>query len=199
MKLRREIGGTMVLVTHEQEDALVLGDRVGLMMQGKLLSAGSPIEMYERPLSLVVAALLGSPVMNVFRCDVTRTDEQSTARIKMDDGDEGLAVTLPSGEWEELVARRSVCLGIRAESVSWADESAVASTSAICWLPGNFEVTRNEYIGYETITTLSVGRMAIKARGSGRTRVVPGARCRVGFRIDEAVWFDRNSGAALRT
>src|SRR6266699_5776587 len=63
-KLQRRLGTTMVYVTHDQVEALTLGDRVAVMRTGVLQQAASPKELYERPVNLFVAGFIGSPAMN---------------------------------------------------------------------------------------------------------------------------------------
>jgi len=63
-RLQRRLGTTMVYVTHDQVEALTLGDRVAVMRSGVLQQAASPKELYERPVNLFVAGFIGSPAMN---------------------------------------------------------------------------------------------------------------------------------------
>src|SRR6201993_2213949 len=63
-RIQRRLGTTMVYVTHDQTEAMTLGDRVAVMRSGLLQQAGSPKELYERPLNLFVAGFIGSPSMN---------------------------------------------------------------------------------------------------------------------------------------
>src|SRR5438046_4970714 len=63
-RLQRRLGTTMVYVTHDQVEALTLGDRVAVMRTGVLQQAASPKELYDRPVNLFVAGFIGSPAMN---------------------------------------------------------------------------------------------------------------------------------------
>src|ERR1035441_9653077 len=63
-RIQRRLGTTMVYVTHDQTEAMTLGDRVAVMRNGKLQQVGSPQELYERPDNLFVAGFIGSPAMN---------------------------------------------------------------------------------------------------------------------------------------
>ena len=63
-RIQRRLGTTMVYVTHDQTEAMTLGDRVAVMRSGKLQQVGSPQELYERPTNLFVAGFIGSPSMN---------------------------------------------------------------------------------------------------------------------------------------
>ena len=63
-RLQKRLGTTMVYVTHDQTEAMTLGDRLAVMRTGLLQQAGSPQELYDRPLNLFVAGFIGSPAMN---------------------------------------------------------------------------------------------------------------------------------------
>ncbi len=66
-RLHREIRGTVLYVTHDQVEAMTLGDRVVVMRDGRMLQAGTPSEIYSRPADRFVAGFIGSPEMNFFR------------------------------------------------------------------------------------------------------------------------------------
>ena len=70
--LHRRLGATMVHVTHDQEEAMTLGARVAVMREGRLEQVGTPLEIFQRPANVFVATFLGSPAMNVWRCNCTR-------------------------------------------------------------------------------------------------------------------------------
>jgi ABC-type sugar transport system ATPase subunit len=190
----RGLGGTWILVTHDQGDALALGDRVAIMNRGRLELAGRPEDAYKRPASVSIARSLGNPPMNVISCSALRQDDD-TVRLKLDDSVLQTSFTLPRGPWEELVTRRRVYLGLRPESVIWIKESEVLESGAVCWLSEPFPVFHIEYQGHETITSLSINWSGIVARRAGRVEVNVGELCRVGFRPEDAVWFDRDTGA----
>jgi ABC-type sugar transport system ATPase subunit len=64
-KLHRELGTTMIYVTHDQGEAMTLGSRVAVMRRGAIVQAGSPLELYRKPVNTFVATFLGSPPMNL--------------------------------------------------------------------------------------------------------------------------------------
>jgi multiple sugar transport system ATP-binding protein len=66
-RLHRRLAATMVFVTHDQDEALTLGDRIAVMKQGVIQQVGTPMELYQRPANLFVAGFIGSPPMNFFR------------------------------------------------------------------------------------------------------------------------------------
>ncbi len=73
-RLQRELGTTTVFVTHDQEEAMVLSDRVAIMRAGSLQQIGPPMAVYRKPANLFVAGFIGSPAMNLFEVELGRTD-----------------------------------------------------------------------------------------------------------------------------
>ena len=69
-KLQRRLGVTLVYVTHDQVEAMVIGDRIAVMNEGRIVQVGEPVEVYERPSHVFVATFLGSPSMNILEGEV---------------------------------------------------------------------------------------------------------------------------------
>jgi len=67
-RVQRRLGVTMLYVTHDQEEALTLGDRVAVLRAGRLQQVGTPLDVYRRPANVFVAGFLGAPPMNFFEC-----------------------------------------------------------------------------------------------------------------------------------
>ncbi len=80
-RLQRELGITTVFVTHDQEEAMVLSDRVAVMQGGKLQQIGPPMEVYRRPANQFVAGFIGSPAMNFFEVEIGRQDGRLWCRV----------------------------------------------------------------------------------------------------------------------
>ncbi len=108
-RIQRRLGTTMVYVTHDQTEALTLGDRIAVMRSGLLQQVGSPHELYERPSNLFVAGFIGSPAMNF----LSGTLEEGKLRTSL--GDFPLSDQLRR-EAESVKAGRQVIVGIRPEN-----------------------------------------------------------------------------------
>ena len=114
--LHRLVRVTTLYVTHDQVEAMAMGDRAAVMRDGRIVQCGSPIELYDHPVDLFVAQFVGSPPMNVVAGTVVTHDGAPAVRIGSHTvalGDEGLHA-LPGVE--QLVGRR-VGLGFRPEAV----------------------------------------------------------------------------------
>ena len=75
MKLRKRIDATFVYVTHDQTEAMTLGDRVVVMKDGSIMQIGTPDEIYSNPRNIFVATFIGNPEMNIFPVSAYRKDQ----------------------------------------------------------------------------------------------------------------------------
>ena len=108
-KLHKEIGNTMIYVTHDQVEAMTLGDRIAVFNAGRIEQVGVPMELYEHPANQFVAGFLGSPRMNFIRCTADAAGGNAV-QLRVDQaGAVSLPGTLPKLESSALV------LGIRPE------------------------------------------------------------------------------------
>jgi multiple sugar transport system ATP-binding protein len=117
-RIQRRLGTTMVYVTHDQTEAMTLGDRVAVMRNGLLQQVGSPQELYERPDNLFVAGFIGSPAMNFMPATV------DSATLQTPLGEIPLSGRLRQAI-ERANAPRELIIGIRPESFE--DASLVAA------------------------------------------------------------------------
>jgi multiple sugar transport system ATP-binding protein len=114
--LQKEIGVTTIYVTHDQVEAMTIGDRVAVMRRGELLQFAEPQEIYDRPRELFVAGFIGSPPMNLIEVELARANGGYTVgvgdrQVALADREVGAAARLDS------YAGRAVVLGIRPESL----------------------------------------------------------------------------------
>jgi multiple sugar transport system ATP-binding protein len=80
-RIQRELGATTIYVTHDQVEAMTMGDRVCVLRKGVLQQVGSPEELYERPANLFVASFIGSPAMNLLEAELARADGGLVCRV----------------------------------------------------------------------------------------------------------------------
>jgi multiple sugar transport system ATP-binding protein len=171
--LQRQLGTTMVFVTHDQAEAMSLANRIAVLNFGELQQIGTPDEVYDRPANVFVAEFIGSPPMNLL--EATR------------DGD-SLVV---AGGWRipapklKSATNGAVTVGLRPEGISITPKGQAAEVVAV------------EPFGSEVILDLRIGDQALKVRAAPDVR--PEAGSKVGLKADPAAVriFDRSSGAAL--
>ncbi len=125
IKLRERIDTTFIYVTHDQTEAMTLGDRIVIMKDGYIQQIGTPQEVFNHPANLFVAGFIGTPVMNFF--DARLLKEQDRYFVELG----GLKVELAEEKQERLSARQvepqEVILGVRPEHTHLAREGVEAS------------------------------------------------------------------------
>ncbi len=118
--LHRQLQATMLYVTHDQEEAMSLGDRMVVMHQGRVQQVGRPMDIYNQPANRFVAGFVGSPAMNFFEGEIKADGESVAFQTEA-----GLLIPLPT-----LEHRGSAVLGIRPERVDLHPESRPGRLSA---------------------------------------------------------------------
>ena len=121
-RLQRELGVTTIYVTHDQTEAMTMGDQVAVMKKGELQQVAPPEDLYERPANVFVAGFIGAPAMNMVDATLERDNGALYARfagIRLCIADEH-----PSRDVLESHVGRSVVLGIRPESI---EDAALAT------------------------------------------------------------------------
>ena len=173
-RLQRSLGVTAVYVTHDQEEAMSLSDRMAIFMDGRIVQIGAPEEVFSRPATVEVAAFLGNPPMNVLPASVAE------GRVTLGDA----AIEFPT---LRALGSREIVLGIRPSEVQL-DEEGLPATVTLC-----------EVLGEEVIVDLDLGGQLLRVKCPGRTRIAEGER--VHARIDPAKVhvFDRATGGRIGT
>jgi multiple sugar transport system ATP-binding protein len=138
-RIQRELETTTVYVTHDQVEALTMGDRVCILSGGRLQQVGRPQDVYEHPANVFVARFLGSPCMNLFVADVERGEDRPVARI----GTQSLQLRRTPPALERYLGGQ-VVLGLRPESIGRGEER----------LTGRVKLA--EALGSETLVHLEV-------------------------------------------
>src|SRR5205085_5633453 len=117
VELHRQFHTTLVHVTHDQAEALLMGDRIAVLDRGHLLQCGAPRAIYDRPAHRFVATFVGNPPMNILPCEIEREGE--AVRVHPIAADRALSWTLPNESlpfgWP--AANGQIELGLRPESI----------------------------------------------------------------------------------
>ena len=196
--LHHRSGATMILVTHDQAEAMAMGDRIAVLHEGRLVQVGTPEDVYRRPASRFVAEFIGSPPMNLLPCDVESGKE--SFRISVPGSEPYASVEVPgSMPWARPLATRGsgqVELGLRAEYIRVGSAEDVATNPQAFFLTTS--VMQLEPLGHETLTTLVLAsrrRLTIRLPHDHRIRVNDPLTVRLD--LTHAVWFDPTTGCLV--
>jgi multiple sugar transport system ATP-binding protein len=193
-KLHARLGATMIYVTHDQVEAMTMGDRICVMKDGHIMQVAAPLELYDRPANLFVAGFIGSPPMNFFRGTLRAAGGHVSF---IEDNAVGKPLTIALDE--ALAAKTSqhldkpVIFGIRPESIH--DALTVASPDPERTAEVTVEVA--EPMGAETLLYLDTGANTFVARVRPTDRFEAGQKVSVVFDPAQAHLFDPASEMAL--
>ena len=186
-KLHNRLNTTAVYVTHDQVEAMTLGDRVVVMKDGLVQQVGEPLELYNAPANRFVAGFIGSPAMNFAGVRVRE------AQGALHANGTGFRLDVPAEIDGRLrpYAGRDVTFGIRPEDLHIANGS---DPPGLC-LDGVVEVV--EKLGAEILLDLQVGDLTMVAAVEPTIRAKRGDKIRFALRPDRLHFFDAASEAAI--
>jgi multiple sugar transport system ATP-binding protein len=173
-KLHRDLETTFIYVTHDQVEAMTMGDRIAIMNAGILQQVGTPGEIYDHPANLFVAGFIGSPTMNF----VPATTENGSAKAS------GFSVKLP-----KPVSATKGTLGFRPEAVT---DRIVDEANSM-----QMKVDVVERLGSDQFLYGKVGSDSVTARVDPRMKVDPGDTVKLGLDTRTLHFFDAETELAL--
>ena len=125
IQLRRKVDTTFIYVTHDQTEAMTLGDRIVIMKDGRIQQSGTPQEVFDHPANVFVAGFIGTPQMNFFPARLIEQEGKYSVLF------EGHIIALPEDTCEILRAQnlpdRDITVGVRPEHITLADNGIAAS------------------------------------------------------------------------
>jgi multiple sugar transport system ATP-binding protein len=181
--LQQRLETTLVFVTHDQIEAMSMGDRIGVINNGELVQVGTPHEIYNRPANTFVASFVGSPAINLLEVQV------DLAQGRAHNG--ALAFALEPATRERLApllpADAKVCLGIRPEDVMLSGSSDMSGT-----------IYGAENHGAEIIAVIEAGGHRLRATVAANTKTALNQPVQIAFMQDKLHFFHPQSGHNLR-
>lgn len=173
-RLQRDIGATTIYVTHDQLEAMSMGDKIVVINSGVVQQIGNPGDIYDHPASLFVAGFVGSPTMNLMDCSYTQDNNQSFLIAGANDFKLKISDALGK-KIRDNATGAELILGIRAEDIFIRDEASEDTIQA--------EVYIVEPLGSENIIDLKVGDNRLRAK------TLPTVQPDIGQLIQ--MWFDK--------
>jgi multiple sugar transport system ATP-binding protein len=182
IRLHRELRGTFVYVTHDQVEAMTMGERVAVLAAGELQQVAPAQEIYDRPANLFVAEFIGSPAMNFLEGEVIVTDGRAVVRTP------DAEVALPDDVRQALGEARTVVIGIRPEHLTplTGDGGRFAAV-----FEGKVDIA--EMLGSEQHVTLVLPHGSLVASLPPHPRLDEGAPLRLGVAPEDLHVFDAST------
>ncbi|MBO6757354.1 MAG: sn-glycerol-3-phosphate ABC transporter ATP-binding protein UgpC [Roseibium sp.] len=180
--MRQRIRKNMIYVTHDQIEAMTLGDRIVVMRQGKIMQAGSPEDLYGQPQNMFVAGFIGSPPMNFLPVEVG--DENG--RITLVGSDLQLALSNAVAARLANHKSRSIILGVRPSHFIRDDAGSI-----------DLQIALSEYIGAQSVLTSELCGRPVHVEVSALKPVRAGEQLRFSLNPDTIHLFDPETEAAL--
>ena len=182
IKLRQRINTTFIYVTHDQTEAMTLGDRIVIMKDGEVQQIGTPQQVFNHPYNLFVATFIGTPQMNLFE-NAKLVKENGKYAVKID----ALTVELSAEKQEKLsannVAEQDIVLGVRPEHITL-EATGISGTVDVSELMGSTVHLHVDSMGRDVVMVVSTMNMtgaevAALAHGNKVTYNFPGHVCHV--------------------
>ncbi len=187
-RLQKDIGATTIYVTHDQLEAMSMGDKIAVMNEGVIQQIGSPAEVYDHPASLFVASFVGSPAMNLLDCEYLQENGKSFLIAGANDFRLEISGALGK-KIQENATSTQLILGIRAEDIFVSQERTEDAIQS--------EVYVVEPLGSENIIDLKIGENLLKVKTLPTVQPNIGQPIKMWFDKDRMHVFDKNTGKAI--
>ena len=186
-QIQRGLKTTTLYVTHDQIEAMSMGDRIAVLNDGIVHQIGTPKEVYARPNDLFVAGFIGNPKMNFFECSLLEGGnaldvEKGLIRVALSEKGAAYASRIPKKE--------GLILGVRPESVKIFEEKGKTRFEAV--------ILFVEHFGSMNIVNLKIGEKIFKSRMGTTYRAEQNKRLWIEFDEERMILFDKETGKAFK-
>ncbi|MBP0959493.1 MAG: sn-glycerol-3-phosphate ABC transporter ATP-binding protein UgpC [Oscillospiraceae bacterium] len=195
-KLHKKLGTTFIYVTHDQTEAMTMGDRIVVMKDGFVQQVDSPQNLYENPCNQFVAGFMGSPQMNFIDGYLRKIDGKYNVEFGWNERKQSgkkYYVEIPEGKGGEEVLEeyvdKEIIIGIRPENIH--DEEMFISAAKTGIVDAEVEIT--ELMGAETFLYLTVEGISLTARVSPRSTARPQDTIKVALDPNKIHIFDKET------
>ncbi len=200
-KLHKKLGTTFIYVTHDQIEAMTMGDRIVVMKDGYIQQIDSPLNLYENPANKFVAGFLGTPQMNFINAKLLMINGKYTVEFGSEDTKTSRGrkfyVEIPSAKVDadalNYYVDKEVILGVRPESIR--DEEMFISAATTGVIEANVDVT--EMLGAETFLYLTCEGIPLSAKVSPRSTARPQDVVKLAIDPNKIHLFDANDEHAI--
>ena len=190
-RLHGELGTTMIYVTHDQVEAMTMGDRICVMRDGDIMQVADPLTLYMKPDNMFVAGFIGGPPMNLLQGKIQK---RSDGLYFVENGENDALVAQLKGPTEQLASKyvdKNIVFGIRPENISESPKSAQS-------IPVTSTVDVAEPMGSESIVYLKTGKGYLIARIQGEHLYHLGQKLTLHINADKVTLFDPETQNVIR-
>ncbi len=183
-KLHQRLGTTFVYVTHDQTEAMTMGDRIVVMKDGFIQQVDTPQNLYDKPCNKFVAGFIGSPQMNFITCDIVKEGDQFFVKF----GDYKLPIPkgkTSDGTFDSYVGK-SVTMGVRPECIH--DDELFLSNFRDLTVEANVDIA--ELMGSEIYIYMTVAGNNVIAKVPPRSTYKPGDKVNIAIDMNKSHFFD---------
>jgi len=185
-KLHREINATMIYVTHDQTEAMTLGNRIAVLSKGKLMQLNTPLHLYNHPANKFVAGFIGSPTMNFIKGSIQQKGDYYFIPEK---GDCNICLGPVLSATLKNYVDKPILIGARPEHIFLCEDDVSNSTPPSCTL----KVMAYENMGNEQLVYLSLADQTLIVRRAPRETVEVGKEKAIRFATDKIIYIDEFS------
>ena len=190
IRLHRSLGITTIYVTHDQVEAMTMGQRMAIMRDGLLQQCDEPEKVYNFPANKFVASFIGSPPMNFLPAKIVSADGRTFVDA------EDFRFPLPESHPASRLVGREVTLGIRPEDIFDVNVPSTVTPNADNTITAKVDVL--EPLGHEYVAYLQAGRHNLTASISNETRVKETQDAQFAVNLDRVHIFDNETEQAIR-
>lgn len=175
-EIQQRLGITMIYVTHDQIEAMTMGDRMMVLNKGEIQQVGTPLDIYNNPSNEFVASFIGSPSMNIADCEIDSA--QMTANV----GEFSIPL---DGQISNRLQNMDIRIGIRPEHIRVSEQGQPVTVQSI------------EVLGNESIINFSFGNQMWSAKVPGQLKYKRGEIVYLQFQTDKLQFFNKSTNEAV--
>ena len=177
----------MIYVTHDQTEAMTMGDKIVILKDGEVQQIGAPMELYGNPMNKFVAGFIGSPAMNFINGKIVQSDK---LYFVIDNLNIKLALETMSSRKLQQYRDKEITIGIRPEDILLSSEKSIAGDISV-------QVEVVEPMGNETLLYFTLQETQMIARGNPNQQYKSGNNYSMQIKKDKIYFFDKESGTTL--
>jgi multiple sugar transport system ATP-binding protein len=189
-KIHQRVRSTIMYVTHDQVEAMTLGDRIVVMKDGNIEQEGTPMDLFQNPVNTFVAGFIGNPPMNLVPAAIGGSSQSRTLVFEG-----GLTLPVSADKFPRVTEGMKVVMGLRPEDIKVLNGKDTTDYPGDWILDGEVEVS--EPLGSETSLHVDVKQTQLVARSEGRQTIKIGDRVRLGADLKQLHIFDNETGRAF--